>query len=103
MLWFPVLETCTKYPTFNKQSQEAKQSSQLDENAQVSILIATDHSQAVLCRIILSRVQETVQRCVSVCRSLNLNKFPHPALHTVLCAVPVGDCADVLILQQSEV
>ena len=69
MLWFPVLETCTKYPTFNKQSQEAKQSSQLDENAQVSILIATDHSQAVLCRIILSRVQETVQRCVQIIKS----------------------------------
>ena len=64
MPWFPVLETCTKYPTFNKQSQEAKQSSQLDENAQVSILIATDPGQVVLCRIILSRVQETVQRCV---------------------------------------
>ena len=86
MLWFPVLETCTKYPTFNTQSQ-AKQLSQLDENVQVSILIAIDPGQVVLCRIILSRVQETVQRCVSVCRSLNLNKFPRPAPCTTLGCV----------------
>ena len=68
MLWFPVLETCTKYPTFNTQSQ-AKQLSQLDENVQVSILIAIDPGQVVLCRIILSRVQETVQRCVQIIKS----------------------------------